>query len=65
MKLHGLDSLRFVGFLLLFICHTVGVEYYGYKVVSFFFILSSCVMFGFRWDGTVYILEYKKLNMGY
>ncbi len=44
MKLHGLDSLRFVGFLLLFICHTVGVEYYGYKVVSFFFILSSFLL---------------------
>jgi len=44
MKLHGLDSLRFLGFLLLFICHATGRDYYGYQVVSLFFILSSFLL---------------------
>lgn len=44
-QLVGLNSLRFIGFLAIFICHTSSYYEYGFQVVSYFFVLSSFLLF--------------------
>lgn len=44
-QLAGLNSLRFIGFLAIFICHTSAYYRHGFQVVSYFFVLSSFLLF--------------------
>jgi len=44
MKLGGLNSIRFIGFFILFILHFYGLHKLGSEVVSLFFTLSSFLL---------------------
>lgn len=44
-QLVGLNTLRFIGFLAIFISHTTSFYEHGFQVVSYFFVLSSFLLF--------------------
>ena len=43
-RISGLDSLRFLAFLFVFLFHTTDVFYFGFLGVDFFFVLSSFLL---------------------